>query len=115
MRAMTRTSEHAPSRRDVESIGAQPVRVGRPVASRRWIAALALVCVGSLWLHFNHIDGTLPYPWDTDEPELSGPAIRMLAAGSLNPVTFRYPSLPKYLAAFGMSVGFLRGAAHREI
>jgi hypothetical protein len=35
--------------------------------------------------------------------------------GTLHPYNFNYPSLPKYLAAAGMAVGFLRGAAHLEV
>lgn len=82
---------------------------------RRWSFALVLLCLASLWLQFRHIDHTLPYPWDTDEGFISGAANRTLTTGTFHPYTFNYPSLPKYLAAGGMAVGFLRAASHLEI
>jgi hypothetical protein len=82
---------------------------------RRWCFALILLCLASLWLQFRHIDRTLPYPWDTDEGYISGAANRTLTTGTFHPYTFNYPSLPKYLAAGGMAVGFLRAASHLEI
>ncbi len=85
------------------------------IVFRRWAAALAILCVGAVWLQFRHIEHTLPYPWDIDEPFVSGPAIRTLSTGTLHPITFNYPSLPKYLASIGMAVGFLRGAQAAEI
>src|SRR5262245_55432234 len=89
----------------------------RPDASavRRWSMALVLLCLASLWLQFRHIDRTLPYPWDTDEGFVSGPASRTVTTGTFHPYTFNYPSLPKYLAAGGMAVGFVRAASHHEI
>jgi hypothetical protein len=39
----------------------------------------------------------------------------MLTAGTLHPSTFNYPSLPKYIAAGSMAVGFLRDAGHLRI
>ena len=84
-------------------------------AVRRWAFALVLLCLASLWLQFRHIDHTLPYPWDTDEGFISGPANRTLTTGTFHPYTFNYPSLPKYLAAAGMAGGFLRAASHLEI
>jgi hypothetical protein len=82
---------------------------------RRWSFALVLLCLASLWLQFRHIDHTLPYPWDTDEGFISGAANRTVTTGTFHPYTFNYPSLPKYLAAGGMAVGFLRAASHLEI
>ena len=82
---------------------------------RRWGFALTVLCLASLWLQFRHIDHTLPYPWDTDEGFISGAANRTLTTGTFHPYTFNYPSLPKYLAAGGMAVGFLRAASHLEI
>jgi hypothetical protein len=38
-----------------------------------------------------------------------------LITGSLHPYKFNYPSLPAYIAAGSMAVGFVRSAAHREI
>jgi hypothetical protein len=82
---------------------------------RVWTAALVLLCAASLWLRFVHIDATLPYPHHIDEPFVSGPAARVLVEGNLHPYTFNYPSLPKYLAAAGMTAGFIRAAGHREV
>lgn len=82
---------------------------------RIWIAALILLCAGSLWLQFKQIDRTLPYPRNVDEGLVAGPAARILTAGTLHPGTFNDPSLPKYLAAAGMAVGFLRGATQLQI
>ena len=38
-----------------------------------------------------------------------------MAGGSFHPSNFNYPSLPAYLAAGGMAVGFLRAAGRMEI
>ena len=82
---------------------------------RPWTTALVALCLAVLWLQFRHIDQTLPYPWDTDEGFVSGPAGRTLVTGTLHPYTFNYPSLPKYLASIGMAVGFVRSASHLEV
>ena len=82
---------------------------------RRWSLALVLLCLAVLFLEFRHIDRTLPYPWDTDEGFISGAANRTITTGTFHPYTFNYPSLPKYLAAAGMAVGFERAASHLEI
>lgn len=84
-------------------------------AIKVWTAALVLLCLGTLWLEFSHIESTLPDPLHGDEAAIAGPAHRTLETGTLHPYTFNYPSLPKYLAAAGMAAGFLRGAAHLEI
>jgi hypothetical protein len=84
-------------------------------AFRRWAAALVLLCGATLWLEFGHIQDSMPYPLDVDEAFVTGPALRTVQTGTWHPYTFNYPSLPKYLAAAGMAVGFLRGASHREI
>lgn len=84
-------------------------------ARRRWTAALILLCLGTLWLEFKHIQSTLPYPLHVDEGFVSGPAHRMVETGTFHPHNFSYPTLPKYLAAAGMAVGFLRSASHQGI
>jgi hypothetical protein len=84
-------------------------------AIRAWTAALLLVCAASLWLRFEHIAATLPYPHHIDEGFVSGPAARTVVEGTLHPYNFNYPSLPKYLAAAGMAAGFLRSASNREL
>src|SRR5215470_10915185 len=53
--------------------------------ARRWVAGLLAVCAAALWLQFKHIDGALPYPWDTDEGFVSGPASRTIVTGTLHP------------------------------
>jgi hypothetical protein len=88
--------------------------VGQRRGVRAWAAALVLLCAASLWVTFRHIDSTLPYPGNADEGAVSEPAARLLMTGSLNPVTYNYPSLSKYLAAAGLAAGFLRSASHLE-
>ena len=81
---------------------------------RAWTAALVLLCAGSLWLQFRHIENSLPYPHHVDEQFVAGPARRMLINGRLNPGEFIYPSLPSYLAAIGIGAGFVRSAGDLE-
>jgi hypothetical protein len=88
---------------------------GHRRAVRAWTTALVLLCLGVLWLEFRHIESTLPYPRHVDEGYVSGPAQRTIETGNLHPYRFNYPSLPKYLAAAGMAVGFLRGAGQLQI
>jgi hypothetical protein len=76
---------------------------------------LLVLCAGHLWLQFRAIEGSLPYPHDIDEGYVAGPAARTVVTGTLHPYNFIYGSLPKYLAAVGMAVGFIRGAARHEI
>ena len=66
-------------------------------------------------LEFHHISTTLPYPQATDEIAISGSAHRILTTGSLHPSSSNYPSLPKYLAAAAMAVGFVRASTNLEI
>ena len=54
-------------------------------AVQAWTAALILLCAGSLWLQFRHIEHSLPYPHHVDEQFVAGPARRMLISGNLNP------------------------------
>ena len=84
-------------------------------AVRRWTAALILLCLVVLLVLFRHIEVTLPYPYHADEGFISGPASNVLVKGELRPRRFNYPSLPSYIAAGAMAVGFLRGASHLEI
>ncbi|MEQ1728493.1 MAG: hypothetical protein ABL982_08930 [Vicinamibacterales bacterium] len=88
--------------------GAAPLR-------RIWVVAFVLICGLTLWSAFRHIDGTLPYPQHVDEAFLTGPAHRTVVTGNLHPYTFNYPSLPKYLAAAGMAVGFIQSATRLEL
>ena len=115
-RSVTRASEWVHSLPSVNAASADPEAAGQQRRTiRGWTAALILLCFGALWLEFKHVDGTLPYPLHVDEGFIAGPARRTLKTGTLHPETFNYPSLPHYLAAAGMAVGFVRGAAHMEI
>ena len=82
---------------------------------RRWAGALVLCCIATLLLLFRHIDSTLPYSLHTDEAFISGPAANILVKGEWHPQRFNYPSLPTYLAATAMAMGFLRGATQLQI
>jgi hypothetical protein len=106
---LTGASEPAPSVWGPDIDRARPA--GQRQAVRAWTAALILLCIAALWVEFRQIERTLPYPRHVDEGFIAGPAQRTLETGTLHPYTFNYPSLPKYLAAAGMAVGFLRGAA----
>ena len=113
---VARPSEWVHSLPSVNAAGAgQEAASQQRRALRGWTAALILLCLGALSLEFKHIESTLPYPGHSDEGFISGPAHRTLVSGTLHPYTFSYPSLPKYLAAAGMAVGFLSSAAHLEI
>jgi hypothetical protein len=112
---MTRASEWVRSLPNARLAGTDPEVTAQPRAIHVWTAALILLCFGSLWLEFRHIESTLPYPLHVDEGFIAGPARRTLETGTLHPYTFNYPSLPKYLAAVGMAVGFLRDAARLGI
>jgi hypothetical protein len=113
--AVTRVSDCVRPPSNADDAGAAPARTRQRRATRAWTAILILLCFGALWLQFRHIDSTLPYPRHVDEGFISGPARRILVEGTLHPYTFNYPSLPKYLAAAGMTLGFLRSAARLEI
>jgi len=95
--------------------GPHPAGTSQRAAIGAWTAALVLLCAGTLWLQFRHIDSTLPYPRHVDEEAVSAPAFVAVAGGSFHPSNFNYPSLPAYLAAGGMAVGFLRAAGRMEI
>jgi hypothetical protein len=88
---------------------------GERRAVRLWTGALILLCAGTLLLLFRHIERTLPYPYHADEGFISGPAHQILVTGNLHPQRFNYPSLPTYLAAAALAVGFVRSAANMEI
>ncbi len=84
-------------------------------AARMSTAGLILLCAATLFLLFRHIEGTMPYPYHADEGFISGPAYNVVVKGQLHPHRFNYPSLPTYIAAASMALGFVRGAAHLEI
>jgi hypothetical protein len=107
-------SEHERTRLNDTGIPAasSPIHSGLP---RRWAVVLVIFCAAALLLLFRHIDRTLPYPHHIDEGFISGPASNILVKGELHPQRFNYPSLPTYLAAASMAVGFVRGATNLEI
>ena len=76
-----------------------------------WILALVALCLVALSLRVSYISGSVPYPYHVDEEAVIGPARQMLVTGNLHPREFNYPSLPRYLAAAGLAVGFLRAAS----
>ena len=76
-----------------------------------WVLALVALCLVALSLRVFHISGSVPYPYHVDEEAVIGPARQMLVTGSLHPREFNYPSLPRYLAAVGLAIGFLRAAS----
>ena len=84
-------------------------------AAGRYTAGLVLLCAATLFLLFRQIEGTMPYPYHADEGFISGPAYNILVKGQLHPHRFNYPSLPAYIAAASMAVGFVRGATHLEL
>ena len=113
-----RTVDIAPdgtiSQSTVATVGGETEYRSQRRAVQAWTAALILLCAGSLWLQFRHIERTLPYPHHIDEQHVAVPARRMLIDGSLNPREFIYPSLPTYLAAIGIGAGFVRSAGDLE-
>ena len=112
---MMRASDPVRSNSSAGAAWANPANADRREAVRAWTLALVLLCLCALWLQFRHIDRTLPYPRHVDEAFISGPARRIVVTGTLHPYRFNYPSLPTYLTAAGMAVGFLRGATDHEI
>ncbi len=115
---MIRTVRVAPewtlSPSSVEAAGRETELRSQRRAVQIWTAALVLLCAGSLWLQFRHIESSLPYPHHVDEQFVARPARRMLITGRLNPREFNYPSLPSYLAAIGIGAGFVRTAGDLE-
>ena len=82
----------------------------------RGLSLLTLVlCLTTFWLYLGHIDGTLPYPSHVDEEAIVGPARNILVTGDFHPQEFNYPSLPRYIAAVGLAVGFIRSAPSEGI
>jgi hypothetical protein len=112
IRSVDQSPQALQSRSMVEAASTDSARCNRRRAIQMWTAALVLLCGTSLWLRLRNIEGTLPYPLFVDEHGVAVPAARMLTTGTLNPHYFKYPSLPMYLTAVGMTGGFLRSARH---
>lgn len=86
-------------------------------AARPWpaIALLVLVCIMALLLRLEKIESSMPYPRGVNEFVITEPAKRILQTGDFHPGTFRYPSLPTYIATGAMALGFIRAAADQEL
>jgi 4-amino-4-deoxy-L-arabinose transferase-like glycosyltransferase len=61
------------------------------------------------------ISDNMPYSCHNDEKYIIEPALNILKTGDFNPHSFRYPSLPIYLAALSFTVGYLNAAANLEL
>ena len=81
--------------------------LGDRFALRGCVLALLAISTGSFWLRTTYIAESLPYPQHVDEVVVAAPAADILRTGDFHPQTFAYPSLPIYLAAAAMSVGFV--------
>ena len=77
---------------------------------RGLVPTTLIFCVVAFSLYVSHISGSLPYPHHVDEEAIIGPARQILVTGNFHPQEFNYPSLPRYLAAVGLAVGFIRAA-----
>lgn len=86
-------------------------------AARPWpaIALLVLVCLTSFLLRLEKIESSMPYPRGVNEFVITEPAKRILQTGDFHPGTFRYPSLPIYIATGAMAIGFIRAAADQDV
>ena len=82
---------------------------------RGWVLALVVLCLVVLSVRLLHIAGSLPYPYHVDEEAIIGPARAILVTGNFHPIEFNYPSLPRYLAAAGLAVGFIRAAPEEGV
>jgi len=82
---------------------------------RWWLLGLLVVCAVSFWLRVEQVEGSMPYPRHVDEGAVVKHAARIVATGDFHPGRFTYPSLPTYMAAAAMGVGFVRAAANLEI
>ena len=99
------------------SLRAHAVRVfGKPgTPTVGWLLVLLIICAVSFGLRSEQIDGSLPYPTHPDEGAVMKPAANILKTGHYHPGRFIYPSLPIYLAAGGLGIGFIRAAAKLEV
>ena len=86
---------------------------GAPIVG--WLLVLLIICAVSFWLRNEQIDGSLPYPTHPDEGAVMKPAANIAKTGHYHPGRFIYPSLPIYLAAGGLGIGFIRAAAKLEV
>ncbi len=82
----------------------------------KWILILLIIILAfSSWVRIKKINGTLPYIAHPDEPALTKPALNIIKTGDFNPHVFIYPSLPYYLTASLLAIGYLNSVSHGEI
>ena len=92
------------------------VRLRERYALRGCLLALLALCAAAFWLRTAHISASLPYPQHPDEINIADYAANILTTGlGTVPTNFNKPSLPTYLAAAAMSVGFISNAPKLEI
>ena len=87
------------------------VRLRERSALRGCLLALLALCVAAFWLRTAHISASLPYPQHVHEVYIAQSAANILTTGNYYPTNFNKPSLPTYLVAAAMSVGFI-GTEH---
>jgi len=79
---------------------------GSPQA--RSAALLTALALGSfVWLQLARVDASLPYPQNWDESPILAGAGRVVRDGELNPHVYSYPSLPVYIAAASLALGYV--------
>jgi 4-amino-4-deoxy-L-arabinose transferase-like glycosyltransferase len=88
--------------------------------SKNWKVSLCILLILLLTIHsfvfkIRMISVNMPYSCHNDEKYIIEPALNILKTGDFNPHSFRYPSLPIYLAAMSFTVGFLNAAANLEL
>jgi hypothetical protein len=79
------------------------------------IVLMSIVLVCSFFLKIRLISRNMPYSCHYDEKYVAEPALSILKTGDFNPHSFRYPSLPIYLAAASFTMGYLNSAANAEL
>ena len=75
-----------------------------------WVLTLVALCLVVFSVLLSHISGALPYSSHIDEGSILRPASKMVTTGNFHPGKLQKPSLPRYLAATGLAVGFIRSA-----
>ena len=76
---------------------------------------MLVLCVVALAARWQHIKGGMQYPRVNDELHIAPVAAKVLKTGDFHPGRMTYPGLPKYIAAAGMSIGFINAATHQEV
>ena len=79
------------------------------------IVLMSIVLAYSYFLKIRLISQNMPYSCHYDEKYIAEPALSILKTGDFNPHSFRYPSLPIYLASASFSIGYLSSASNLEL